>query len=221
MTADMRFALTRLLLTVSAIALLLSLGLGFWFMLLVTQIIAISVCVEVMTQRMPPKLLNASRDNCRRMDGTLSGRRSAREQRALRKVRSDLWAIFLTAALVGSGLLVAIDTCLFPLKLTGDVAAAFQDSPNDFKTALRNRSVDEKFFRWSRSSHRSTNSQIRQQTENLWGAAPIMAGLAAAGVVACLALIRFSYLRTLREFQSGVSARTSEYLNLDLGRLER
>ncbi|MEO8268505.1 MAG: hypothetical protein ABI557_02220, partial [Aureliella sp.] len=88
------FPISSVFLAIAAVALLFSRGLSFWFLLLVTELIAIYVCVELLTQRMPATLRSQSKANCYRLDGTRSHRRSSRERHSLRKIRSDLWAAF-------------------------------------------------------------------------------------------------------------------------------
>lgn len=214
------FSISAVFLAIAAIALLFSRGLSFWFLLLVTEAVVIYVCVELLTQRMPAALRTQSQANCYRLDGTRSHRRSSREHRALRKVRSDLWAVFLFVAFIGTSGLFVIHTQVFPLNLAADVVSALRDDSADFKGALRQRHVDDKYFRWSRSSSTSSNYEIDQQTRRLWMLWPIVLMLAAASLAACVALIRYAYFRTLREFHDKVTSRATEYLNLDTGRLQ-
>lgn len=214
------FPISAVFLTIAGIALLFSNGLSFWFLLLVTELFAIYVCVELLTQQMPATLRAQSQANCYRLDGTRSHRREFRELRSLRKVRSDLWAVFLTVAFIGTGGLFLIHTQVFPISLVPDVVSAAVDNPADIKGGLRQRNVDRKFFSSARSSSRSSKDEINQQMRQLWMIWPVVLGLAVAGLVACLSLIRYTYLRTLSEFHLKVSTRATEYLNLDTGRLQ-
>ncbi len=214
------FPISAVFLAIAVVAMLFSRGLSFWFLLLVTELIAIYVCVELLTLRMPESLRTQSQANCFRLDGTRSHRRSSRERRAVRKVRSDLWAAFLIVAFIGTGGVFLIHTQVFPLPLAADVVSALRDDPADFKGALRQRHVDDKFFHWSRSSSNRSNEEIEKQTKRLWAFWPVVLVLATTSLVACVALLRFAYLRTLREFHFKVSTRATEYLNLDTGRLQ-
>jgi hypothetical protein len=213
------FPISAMLLAIAVIALFFTNGLSFMFLLLLTEVIAIYVCVEVLTRQLPPKLHSLSQANCYRLDGTRSHRRSSRERKALRKVRSDLWAAFLIVALVGTGGVYVIHSVI-PLPLAGEVVSALRDDPTDFKGALRQRHVDDKYFHAVRSSSTSSNKEIRQQMQRLWMAWPVILVLAGATLVACLALIRYAYFRTLREFHDNAATRSTEYLNLDTGRLQ-
>ncbi len=216
-----QFPLKWLLLALSAVAVLLSQGLSFWFLLVATEIIAIYMSVEVLARGMPAKLLSASSDNCYRLDGSRSERRATRELNAVRKVRTDLWGLFLILALVGTSAVVVVDLWVFPQALVPDIVAAALDDSQDFKTALQSRHVDQGFFRWSRNSSRNTNNEIRQHQELLRAAWPGIVGLAIVGCVAGVWLFRFGYFKTLHEFQLGVAARSEEYLNVDARRLRR
>ncbi len=218
---SVQFSMSWMLLAVAGMALFFSHGLSFWFLLVVTEVIASYVCVEVLVQGIPPQLLSSSRDNCCRLDGSHSERRAARERKAVRRVRTDLWGLFLILALVGSSAAVAIDQWIFPRSLLPNVVAAAFDDSQDFKSALQARQVDRSFFRWSRSSTFNTNDDIRQHQTTLWAMWPIVAGLAIVGCVAGVWLIRFGYFKTLHEFQQGVQARSNEYVDVDTRRLRR
>ncbi len=219
MAQHRQFPLSAIMLAVAVCALLFARGLSFWFLLLLTQFIAISLCVEILTRHIPAKLIDAARDNCCRMDGTRSHRRSAREQRAIGKVRSDLWAAFLMVALFCTGGIFMVNT-VFPVSQAGNVVSAMVDNPGNFRSALKDRGVDDKFFKWSRSSSRLSNAEIRKRQNMLWTTWPVVLILMLVGCMGCGALIRYTYLRALREFHAGVDRRTHEYLNLDTGRLQ-
>ncbi|MCC7338939.1 MAG: hypothetical protein IT422_27915 [Pirellulaceae bacterium] len=214
------FPLSALFLAIAPIALLFSRGLSFWFVLLIAELFAIYACVELLTKRMPAALRTQSKANCYRLDGTRSHRRSSRERRSLRKIRSDLWAVFLIVAFIETGGVFFIHTQVFPLSLATEVVSALRDDPADFKGALRQRNIDDKFFRWSRSSSTSSIHDIDQQARLLWMVWPVILLLVIATLVACVALIRYAYLRTLREFHQAVTKRATEYLNLDTSRLQ-
>ncbi len=215
------FSMLAVLLLLVLVALTFSRGLSFWILLLVIEAVAIYVSVEMLTQRMPATLRTQSQDNCYRLDGSRSHRRTDLERKAMRKIRSDLWAAFLTVSFVVTGGGFFVHTYVFPLSLAAEVASALRDNPADFKGELRQRHVDDKFFQWSRSSSTISNREIDQQAQLLWISWPIAFLLASASLVACLALIRFAYFRTLREFHDALSARTTEYLDLDSRRLQQ
>ncbi len=213
------FPLAGIFLATAMCALFFASGLSFWLVLLVTILIAICVCVELLTQGIPAKLRDLSRANCFRMDGTLSSRRSAREQKAVGKVRTDMWAIFLIVAFIGTGGLFVLQST-FPMTLVDDVVSAARDDSGGFKLALKKRGVDDQFFRWARRTSRSSNAEIREWQQWLWVTWPVVLGLSFSVFVGCLALVRFAYLRALRDLHAGVAARSKEYLNLDMGRLQ-
>lgn len=214
------FPMSALFLAVAAVALLFTSGLSFWFLLLVTELIAIYVCVELMTQRMPAALRSQSEANCYRLDGTCSYRRSSRERKSLRRVRSDLWAAFLIVAFIGTGGLLFFNTQVLPPSLAAEVVSAFGDNPSDFKSSLQQRHVDRKYFHWAHSTSTKRNDEIAQQARLLWMTWPVFLILAITSFVACVALIRYAYFRTLREFHEAVMKRANEYLNVDTRRLQ-
>ncbi len=220
MAKHRRFRLSAALLTIAVFALFFSRGLSFWFLLLITQLIAISLCIEILTRHIPASLISSSRDNCFRMDGSRSHRRTARERRALRKVGSDLWAVFLMVALFGTGGIYWLNAFVFPASAAGDVISAVLDNPGDLRVALKQRGVDTEYFKWSRSTSRKSNVEIRHSQQLLWAIWPAIFILLAVGCVGCCALIRYAYLRSLREFHDGLQRRSNEYLNLDTGRLQ-
>lgn len=220
MRPHLQFPFAVFPLTLLVVALLLAQGLSFWFLLLLTEILAIYVFVEVMTKRMPAGLLDASRDNCHRLDGSRSRRRTERENKALRKVRSDLWAVMLILASVATAELYVLHSFVFPISLGVDVAAALRDNPGDLKSALRQRNVDDRFYKWSRDTTRGSKAEIRQRMQTLWIAWPVILGLLLATAVGGVWLIRYAYLRVLREFQHGIAVRAQQYLNLDTARLQ-
>ncbi|MCA9181820.1 MAG: hypothetical protein KDA51_10220 [Planctomycetales bacterium] len=218
--SDFTFPVSALFLALAPIALLFSRGLSFWFVLLIAELFTIYVCVELLTTRMPVALRTQSKANCYRLDGTRSHRRSSRERNSLRKIRSDMWAVFLIVAFIGTGGAFLIHTQVFPLSLATEVVSALRDDPADFKGALRQRDIDDKFFRWSRSKSTSSIHDIDQQARLLWRVWPVILSLVIVTLVGCVSLIRYAYLRTLREFHQAVTKRATEYLNLDTSRLQ-
>jgi hypothetical protein len=192
----------------------------FWLRLLFAELILMVVAVELLTHYIPSHLLSASQANCYRLDGSSSPRRQSRERRAVRQVRSDLWAVFLVVGFGATGSLAAIHEFVFPFPLVSEVMAAATDPSPDFKTALRDRSVDSQFFQWARSSSRRPNSQINQHMDLLWLTWPVLGFLAIVGLAGCVVAIRYTYLRSLSEFRAGVANRANEYLNLDTARLQ-
>lgn len=221
MSQERSFSKHIMFIAIAAVALFFMRGLSFWMVLVATEICTIYVCIELLISNIPKSLQTQSQANCFRLDGSRSRRRAWRERRALGRIRSDLWAAFLIAAFIGTGGVFVIHIFLFPVGLMPDVWSAFLDNPTDFKSGLRQRHIDDKFFNWSRSWSTTGGAHIRQRAQMLWSSSPIVLALAFASLVACLGLVRYSYLRTLREFHERVNARTIEYLNLDSGRLQQ
>ncbi|MEO8272404.1 MAG: hypothetical protein ABI557_22030, partial [Aureliella sp.] len=123
-------------------------------------------------------------------------------------------------AFIGTSGIFVIHTTIFPFPIAADVVSALGDGSTDFREALHQRHVDDKFFRWSRSSSTRSNHDIDRQAKLLWMVWPVFLVLAVASVVACVALIRYAYFRTLSEFHATITKRATEYLNLDTRRLQ-
>jgi len=192
----------------------------FWLRLVFAEVVLMVVAVELLTYYMPPNLLSESGANCFRLDGSFSRQRQSRELRALRTVRSDLWAAFLVVGFVATGGVAAIHEYVFPLPLVSEVVDAAVDGSTDFKTALRDRQVDHQFFQWARGSSRRPNAQIHQHMDLLWLTWPVLGFVAIVGLAGCVVVIRYAYLRSLSEFRTGVAKRANEYLNVDTARLQ-
>ncbi|MCA9134666.1 MAG: hypothetical protein KDA45_15970 [Planctomycetales bacterium] len=175
-------------------------------------------CVEFLVQCMPAQLQKLSHANCFRVDGRRSSRRTARERRAMWKVRSDLAAVFLLFALVGHGLLYFVHSQLMPLPLVAQAVVSFQPSPQAWRDELRRKGIDEEHANWYRSTARASNGQIRAQQSALWGAWPLALVLGLLWLLGGAMLIRWAHHKILREFQTAARSRAAEYQRRDLGR---
>jgi hypothetical protein len=135
------------------------------------------------------------------------------------KIRSDLWATFLIVTFFVSIGAFALES-QFPIKLVPDVVSAAMDGSRDFKPALKERGVDQQFFDWSESDANRSNEDARERQERIWMTWPAIVLLGVVVFSGCIALVRFAYFRTPQEFAFGVQARSEQYLNLDIGRLQ-
>jgi hypothetical protein len=215
-------ALSGAFFVIAIFILLFTRGLSIWLMLLIVVLMAINLSVESLTLWIPAGLRDLSNSNCLRLDGTRSSRRSSRERRAMTKIRTDLWATFLIVAFFGAISAFTLQS-QFPLKLVPEVASSALDSlgsTRDFKVALKDRGVDQQFFDWSESETNRSNEGARERQERLWMTWPAILLLLVFVFSGCMALVRFAYIRTLQDFATGVQARSVEYLNLDIGRLQ-
>lgn len=216
---QMSIVLSCFFIAIATSILLFTQGLSYWLVLLTVVLIAINLCVECLTHWIPVSLRELSCSNCMRLDGTRSSRRSSLERRALVKIRSDLWATFLIVAFFGAIGAYALQS-QFPLKLVPEVASAAMDGSRDFKLALKERGVDRQFFEWSESDANRSDEDARDRQKRLWMTWPVMLLLGLFALFGCIALVRFAYFRSLQDFAIGVRARSEEYLNLDIGRLQ-
>ena len=210
------------LLAGSVALLLLCLPLDVWMHILIIEGLVMLASIELLTLRLPRQLLEASLGNCYRIDGSCSSRRLARESKAFRKLRSDLWAVFLAVAIVFTTGLVCINEFIFPFTLVSDVVAAAGASigSGDFKESLRDRGVDDYFIDWTRDKHRTSLADADSLMRQVWLLGPVLALLGTLTLIFGGLAIRYAYLRSLREFYFGVSARSVEYVNLDAARLQ-
>lgn len=210
------------LLAGSLTVLLLCLPLNVWIHILVIELLVVLVSIELLTLRLPEKLFEASIGNCYRFDGSTSKRRLAREMKAFRRLRSDLWAVFLTVAFGFTAGLVSINEFIFPFALVSDVVVAAGDSvgAGDFKESLREYGVDDQFRDWTRTKHRSSLADADALMRQVWLLGPALGLLSTLTLIFGGLVIRYAYLRALREFYYGVSSRSAEYVNLDTARLQ-
>lgn len=210
------------LLAGSLLLLPLCLPLNVWIRILVIELLVVLVSIELLTLRLPEKLFEASIGNCYRIDGSTSTRRLARETKAFRKLRSDLWAVFLMVAGGGTAGLLCINEFIFPFALVSDVVAAAGASvgSGDFKESLRDYGVDDQFMNWTRTKHRSSLATADALMRQVWLLGPVLGLLGMLTLLLGGMALRYAYLRALREFYHGVSSRSAEYVTLDCARLQ-
>lgn len=214
-----QFTISTALAATTLIALLLAPIAGNLFLILVMQLVTILVAVELLSRNLPQGLMKASEDNCFRLDGGRSRRRSAQERKALRKVRKDLFAVFLIVAITGNVLVLAVHTQILPLPIVGKAFSVFSLDTKEWQDNLQATRVDDMYEAWSRSKRGSTQDAVESQ-KLLWMGWPIVALGAAAWVLGCMYWLSFAFSKTLQEFESGITARSQKNLHLDVGRMQ-
>jgi hypothetical protein len=177
---------------------------------------------ECLIARIPQSLQRMARDNCYRIDGTLSSRRVTIESKARHKLRTDLWAMFALLAFSGHFLLVGIHVCVIPIPLGWDALLAFEPDTDVWREKLQSQGgVGDQYFSWLRRD-RSIASHEDQQAFGrlLWKSWPIVIVIAAVCLVFSFKLGKWSYRQAMHEYATGVRKRQKKYLDLDLARLQ-
>ncbi len=184
------------------------------------QFILVIVGIEMLHRRIPPSLHEASSDNCTRLDGSLSPRRQKKEQQARLKFRLDLLAVFSIVVLTGNWLAFFVHSEVIPIPIAFQSLAAFDPDPETWKENLRDQRVSESFEEWAVTKTPATHEEVEAQQKVLWYTWPSIIGIAVIWFVGSGVFISRAYLRILREFASGIAARTQLNLNRDIARMQ-
>lgn len=222
-----RFSIKTLLLVCAIIALVFSPLSGYraffvspWItnlsLLITLQVAIVLFMADTLSRKLPTSLLEFSRANYMRIDGSVSARRRSKEHAARRKIRQDMMATMFGVAIVGNCLLGAVDTFVMPLGLMPRIAAAFNPNPQAWKKELRRRGLDNAAAK--AVSSRGTRAG-EEHLRVLWNGWPLLIIAAAGFVAAACGVLRFAYLRSLDEFRQGVASRADEYVQLDITRM--
>jgi hypothetical protein len=209
-----------LLLTLTfAVAVYFAKDVSIWFLLFLTEAFSIVMVVGFLCRGIPSSLTKASRDNCYRMDGSISPRREARERTAKSKIRSDLFAILLMVALSGNWIALAINSLVIPLPVAAETLSAFSFDIDAWRNAIRDRNLDRQYSEWVAMEHDGGVKSDKNQ-HFVKATFPVVFGAALAWLVGSFLLIWHAYLSTMREYSAGIKSRFTEYLNLDIGRMQ-
>lgn len=190
-----------------------------WLLLLFQAFVVLGV-VEFLVRRMPRKLQELSQQNCFRLDGSLSRRRTAIERRATRKVRWDLLAVVLIIAFTGNWLLVTIHTQVIPLPLAARSMQLFDLDIENWKHNLRQAEVDAEYERWATGDAALSATDLRDRTMFVWRSWPSVVFFCGLWVVVSTLCLRRAYLKSLKEFAIGLQRRSEANINMDIGRLQ-
>ena len=74
----------------------------------VLELVMVYFGVESLLRQLPPRVVQVANNNCKRADGSVSPRRQLGEKRALRKLRWNVWFIFLMVLMTSSSTVVQI-----------------------------------------------------------------------------------------------------------------
>ena len=87
-------------------------------LVILVELFVIAFVVEAMLRSLPSKLSEMAEGNKRRRDGSTSKRRVRQERVALRKLRTDLWAVMLVAVFIANAVILTVHlTAIIPLDL--------------------------------------------------------------------------------------------------------
>jgi hypothetical protein len=223
-----KFSMGAILLITTLIGLMFSFGPGrFGAMVVGTPlpaIIAVEILAAIFAVRflgaLPNELRRASAENCRRMDGSVSQRRHARELRARRKVYSDLSAVCLLVAMASNGAAYFVHSQLIPLPLAWDAMTAFNSDPAEWRSNIEKRGLVAKHRKAIRSSAGRESAALDRMQSGLWNGWGGILILALVWVGGCYVCVRLAYMRILRDFYAGLRERSREYLSLDTSRMQ-
>ncbi len=179
-------------------------------------ITCIVFAVEVVARSMPRSLLQQSEDNCFRLDGRKSSRRTREEVTAMAKFKRDLWAIGLMAciALVIGG--TAMNFYLVPIPVVLRGAEAFAEAPGNWRAEMGNVGIDVAVESHLRKQYRISPSEANDRAKEIWLAVPIIfiGGLLYLSLVVGIAY-RW-YKLALADFRNGLQRRQDANARKDI-----
>ncbi len=187
---------------------------------LLFEVALICLLVIFLSLKIPSSLVKASDDNCYRLDGSRSRRRELRERNALVRIRLDLFAVLIIVALSGNLLYFLIDYYLIPLSIVSETVNAFTFNLDAWRDEISDRNLDRDYFNWS-GLGQFGNSELQAQPHFVKASFPIIFGASIAWLICSLYFIRFAYGCTMSQYRQGIGLRCNEYLNVDIGRLQR
>lgn len=215
----LQFNLGFFLLVTFLVAICLAKNVSIWVILLITQVLLIQILVAILCRSIPHSLTKASRDNCYRIGGSISPRRESRERKALSKIRSNLNAVLIIVALSGNWLVLMIDTLVIPLPVATESLAAFSMDANSWREEISDRNLDREYTTWL-GLGQFGNGETIGQPHFVKTSFPILFGLTLGWIIGSGVFIRYAYLYTIRDFYAGIRSRSTEYINLDIGRMQ-
>ena len=190
-----------------------------WVLLVALEIVLVGAAWFLLSFGVPENIVEVSRGNCYRMDGTKSSRRSRREFKATMGFRLDLLAFLIMVAFSGNALVLVIDSFVIPLSFVSDSLGLFSFDLDLWRTEISDRNLDRDYSLW-RGVGQLGNHEVQQQPHFVKTAFPVVFGAMLAWVVGCLCFVRYSYQCAMQKYCMGIRSRCNEYLNLDIGRMQ-
>ncbi len=201
------YSIGTLLVLTAVVAFAVAKQVSYLFFLFTIQFALVAIGVTLLQQRIPQALIEASSDNCSRIDGSFSARRHKKEKLARSRMRLDLLAVLLLVVLTGNWLAFFIHCEIIPIPLAFQSIGAFDTDADVWKQNLREQRIDEDYEQWAVSKTPATHEEIESLQKRLWFAWPIVVGIVVAWIIGSATFISRAYVKILREFALGVTAR--------------
>jgi hypothetical protein len=192
---------------------------GFFVLLATSQLLVILIIASLLCNNVPTSLLKVSRDNCFRINGSLSQRRHWLEQRAFFKVYSNFFATLVLVALAGNLLALWIDSSILPLQIAKETISLFSPDPQAWRDRISYANLDAEYSNW-RFTGEDTNLELANGSSFVKSAFPVIFGIAFFWFVFSGILLLKTYRITLFQFELGVRMRNKEYVDRDIGQLQ-
>lgn len=207
-----------------SIALWIMMGLGPGSTILffaIVSVVAFTLVVETLVRNLPKQLQEMASANSIRFDGSSSSRRTKAESKAIRKLRSDLWALCLICGLLLGLGGAAIHFLVVPIPVAVRGLSAFQLDPGEWKSAMKSAGVDsdleKSIGKQLRISPRDANAKAR----TLWQVAPLMIAGAVLYGFGVIYIASRGYSRALAEYHSGIVTRQARAAERDIAAIQR
>ncbi len=173
------------------------------------QVAFVVAVVELLVYCMPSSLRKASHQNCFRIGGMRSDRRTAREARARSRLRRDIWPAMVLVMLIGTIMYFVLDGMIAPVSsLSTRVSQAVASQPESSAVNAHHDAVIEAGQK---------GKLIDSEQFNLrW---PLIIVLVAAWLVISFLVMARVAMLAYKSFSEGVAARTAEYFQLDMSRM--
>lgn len=182
----------------------------------IVAIVSLAFTVETIARNLPRALSDFAEANCYRFDGTKSARRATAEVKALRKLRSDLWAIGVLCLLVGGMAAAAFHFYVIPIPVAARGLLAFDVDPQKWKSNMKDQSVDRDLEGMLSSEYRVSPRDANKAARSLWQLAPVLLGAVMVLGFATVYLASRGYRRALAEYHRGLRARASKAAERDI-----
>jgi hypothetical protein len=200
------------------LAILFAKQIGFWFVVILSELLMISIVADLLYRNVPVSLLNASRDNCFRVDGSLSRHRKWLERQASFRVYTNLITVIALVAMAGNLLVLWIDASILPLPLASETLSLFTPDLHAWRDRIADANLDTDYSNW-----RYSGDAVSEMTDNpnfVKITFPAILGIASLWLVGSIILILKTYRFSLAQFELGIRNRNKEYVDRDIGRFQ-
>ena len=178
-----------------------------WLVLL--QLAALGVVIELFVRFMPTALRRASQQNCYRVDGTRSDHRTYRERRAQNRLRRDMLAVLILVWLTGNALYFTVENTIAPMgNVVTRVVQRLVGSTDSSPAAMHREQV------MGASQHGKLLSI--DEFNSKW---PWLACITLTWAVFSFGFVGWGAFRAYKSFAEGVNARSAEHFHLDMTRM--